>query len=204
MATQTSQQMEDMHTMWKTAVLDLPAAATKWGWGMSEEKEMTEAAWKGYDAWVRWASHSLNDLYRDPVFGELMARTLDRWLRWQRLGNAMAGAFFGGLWPVIGLPTAAAVEALQEELRAMDARLRSLDATAQSIRAELHTAKTEQLSAQDSTRRPSAAQAEQMEAFPAYSNGNGHSLDMTPALRHHKSMNGRVVKPRRKAHDIAA
>lgn len=102
---------------------------------MGREKEVVEAAWQGYDAWVRLANASMDDLYRNPVFGDLLARSLDRWLRWQRLSQAMTGAFFAALWPAMGLPTAAAVQALHEDLHSLDTRLKAQAAPGQTLRA---------------------------------------------------------------------
>jgi hypothetical protein len=93
--------------------------------GIGNEKEITETAWKGYDAWVRLATATIDNLYRIPLFGEVVARSLDATLRWQRLSNALVGASFAGLWPVIGLPTAAAVQGLRAEVQTLHEELRS-------------------------------------------------------------------------------
>ena len=128
MAEKKSQSTEDLLTVYRTLFLDLPLAGTKWGLGIGKEKEVTETAWKGYDAWVRLASASTDGLYRNPLFGDLLARSLEGFLRWQRLSNALAGAFFAGLWQAVGLPRAAEVQALRSEAQALREELRSLTA----------------------------------------------------------------------------
>jgi hypothetical protein len=124
-----TQGVEDLVTVYQTLFFDLPAVSTRWELGIGREKEITETAWKGYDAWVRLATVTIDNLYRIPLFGEVVARSLDATLRWQRLSNALVGASFAGLWPAIGLPTAAAVQGLRAEV--------------QTLREELHSAATD-------------------------------------------------------------
>ncbi|MGH9428983.1 MAG: hypothetical protein ACRD2L_22080, partial [Terriglobia bacterium] len=94
MTDKTTQRMEDLLTVYTSTLLDVPFAGAKLGFGVGQDKEVLEAAWKGYDAWVRLISTSIDDLYRNPLFGNFIARSLDQWLRWQRLSQAMTGAFF--------------------------------------------------------------------------------------------------------------
>jgi len=117
--------LEDLMMVYKTLSLDLPLAGARWSLGLGGEKETTEVAWKGYDASVRLASTAIDNFYRTPLFGAVMARSLDRALRWQRLNNALAGAFFTGLWQAVGLPTAAETQALRAEVQALRHELRS-------------------------------------------------------------------------------
>ena len=81
--------------------------------------EATEAAWKSYDATAKLASSTIDDLYRNPLVGEMTATTLDTMLRWQRANTAMTGAFFTGMWKAMGLPTAGEMQALREEVRSL-------------------------------------------------------------------------------------
>lgn len=120
-----TQGVEDLVTVYQTFFFDLPLTGTKWGLGIGTEREVTETAWKGYDAGVRLATTTIDNLYRTPVFGEVVARSLDAVLRWQRLGNALVGAAGAGLWPVLGLPTAATVQGLRAEVQALREELRS-------------------------------------------------------------------------------
>ena len=119
------QGMEELTTLYKTLFLDLPLANMKRQLGIGEEKEAAEVAWNGYDAGVRLATTAIDNLYRAPLFGEVMARSLDGALRWQRFTSAVAGAFFPPLWQAVGLPTAAETQALRDEVHALREELRS-------------------------------------------------------------------------------
>ena len=112
-----TQSVEDLGTVNKTLWLDLPLAGAKWGLGSGSERETLAAAWKGYDASMRLATAALDNLYRTPLFDEIMARSLDSALRWQRLSNALAGVLFTRLRQVVGLPTAAETQALRARER---------------------------------------------------------------------------------------
>jgi hypothetical protein len=180
MAEQARHTGADLMTMYQATFFDLPMAGTKWAWGVGKEQEATEAAWKGYDAWVRLASASTDGLYRNSLFGDIMARALDRGLRWQRLSNAWAGAFFGGLWPVVGLPTAAAVQALQEGVQSLTARLTAQDLQIQALRKEVRTL-TADLPTQRKRRASSSRLNAQLKALPAKMNGHQTSTFPTPA-----------------------
>lgn len=136
MVNNTGQRGEDLLTMYKAILYDFPLAGTKWGFGMRQENKVAETLWKGYDAWVRLANASIDDLYRNPFFSDLMVSSLDRGLRWQRLNQAATSALFAALWPTVGLPTAASVEALHEEIVALDARVKAQDAIVQTLREE--------------------------------------------------------------------
>ncbi len=106
-------------TAYTALCVDLPFAGLRMGLGMSTEKEATEAAWRGYDATVKLTSTAIDELYRDPLVGQLAASALDGMLRVQRVGNALTGAAFTGLWRSVGLPTAAEVKAMREEVHAL-------------------------------------------------------------------------------------
>jgi hypothetical protein len=114
-------------TVYKTLFFDLPLVGTRWGFGTGGEKELAEVAWKGYDAAVRLSTTAIDSLYRAPLFGEVMARSLDGMLRWQRLSSAVAGAFFPAWWQAVGLPTAAETQALRAEIHALREEIRSQD-----------------------------------------------------------------------------
>jgi hypothetical protein len=125
MAEKKTQAVEDLLTMYKTLVFDLPLATVQRGLRTGSEKETTEAAWKGYDAAVRLATTTIDSLYRLPMFGDVIARSLEGMLRIQQVNNALAGAFFTGLWQTVGLPTAAETQALRAEVQALREELRS-------------------------------------------------------------------------------
>jgi hypothetical protein len=139
MTDNTQHRVANLMTLWEAAFLKLPLAGAKWGWGVGKEQEVVEAAWKGYDAWVRLANTQVDDLYQAPLVGELTVRFLDMSLRWQRFGTALADAFFAGLWPAVGLPTSAAMQALTEESRSLTARLKAQDAHIQILHKELRS-----------------------------------------------------------------
>ena len=180
MAEQAQHNVADLMTMYTATFLELPLAGTKWAWGVGREQEATEAAWKSYDAWVRLASASTDRLYRNSLFGEIVARTLDAGLRRQRLGNAWAGAFFGGLWPVVGLPTAAAVQALQEGVQSLTIRLAAQDAQLQALHREVRPL-TAGLPSQRKRRASSARPRTPLQALPAKLNGHQPNPFSTPA-----------------------
>src|SRR2546426_2606722 len=121
MAEKTQDNVADLMTVWKATFFEVPLSEVRWAWGVGREQEVTEAAWKGYDAWVRLASASIDGMYRNSLFGEMVARSLDGVLRWQRLSQALVGAVFAGLWPALGLPAAATVQALHEDLQPLAA-----------------------------------------------------------------------------------
>jgi len=123
---QMTQTIEDLTTVYKTLFLDLPLAGAKWGMGIGAEKETTETAWKAYDASVRLATSAIDTLYRSPLFGEAVSRTLTEALRWQRVGNAVSGTVLTGLWRALGVPTAAEVQGLSDQVRALETRLAQL------------------------------------------------------------------------------
>lgn len=204
MADNTDQRREDLLTMYKATLFDLPLAGARWGWGMGEEKEVVEAVWKGYDAGVRLASASIDDLYRDPAVGDLMARSIDGWLRWQRLSQAMAGAFFATLWPAVGLPTAAAVQALYEELRSVDTRLNAQDAVLQTVRAELRSLTAALLPTQRKESKVHTELAEQLAAMPARRNSHETATSAMLAGLPEKLEDGHAVKNQRKDEALIA
>jgi len=120
---QMTQTIEDLATVYKTLFLDLPLAGAKWGMGIGAEKETTETAWKAYDASVRLATSAIDTLYRSSLFSEAVSRTLTEALRWQRVGNAVSGTVLTGLWRALGVPTAAEVQGLSDQVHALETRL---------------------------------------------------------------------------------
>lgn len=99
------------------------------------QKSVQQAGWKAYDSWVRMTNEATNALYAEPLVIEVTSRTLETGLRWQRVGSAMAEAFFSALWPAVGLPTAEEVSGLRGEVRAMRDQLS--EATLGARQAEL-------------------------------------------------------------------
>ncbi len=120
---QSTQGMTDLATAYKSLFFDLPLAGLKWSLGAGEEKEAVEAVWKGYDASVRMASSAIDGLYRNPLFGNVFSRTLSTALQWQQVNSAVSGAVFTSLWKAVGIPTAADLEGLSEQVRSLQNRL---------------------------------------------------------------------------------
>lgn len=125
-APKEAQGLEDFVTVYKSFFLDLPLAGIRWGLGMAEEQEVTQAAWNGYDAAVRLSTTAIDTLYQTPLFAHFMTQSLDGLLRWQRFSNALTDTFFTTVWQTVGLPTAAQTEALRTEVEALREEVRSL------------------------------------------------------------------------------
>ncbi len=120
---QTSQGTTDFATAYKSFFFDLPMASLKQGFGISTEKEATEAAWTGYDAGVRMATAAIDALYRNPVLSDVVSRTLNATLRWQQMSSAVSSTVFTSFWKALGAPTSAEVQGISEQLRSLEQRL---------------------------------------------------------------------------------
>jgi hypothetical protein len=114
--------------------VELPGAVIKRLTAAGAERETHEAGWKAYDAWVRLADEAVNTLYADRAFGETMARAFETNLGFGRIAETLASAFFGNLWPAVGLPTASEVHALRGELTGLREELRAKEKTEQDER----------------------------------------------------------------------
>src|SRR5579864_4163513 len=99
--------------------VELPGALMKRMAAAGTEQEAYEAGWKAYDAGVRLANEAVNRLYADRMFSETMARAFETNLGFGRVAETFASAFFGNLWPAIGLPTASEVHSLRGELASL-------------------------------------------------------------------------------------
>lgn len=106
---------EFIHAGW----VKLPGALTRQMTGDGSEQDVLEAGWKAYDAWVRLANEAVNRLYADRTFSEMAARAFETNLGFGRIAETFASAFFGNLWPAVGLPTAREVHTLRGELTAL-------------------------------------------------------------------------------------
>jgi hypothetical protein len=124
------------------AVVEMPFAGVKGLLAQDGERRgeqaLQQAGWKVYDAWVRLLTESANSLYASPEVGSSVGRSIEASLKWQRLGNAMTGAFFAALWPAVGLPSAAELTELRAEVGALRddlamARLEAEEARAAEI-----------------------------------------------------------------------
>jgi hypothetical protein len=138
MAGTTQHGMADAWTLWTSAFLEAPLAGAQWGLGLTNKQKVMGTMWKGYDAWVRLTNTTINEMYKNSFFGTSVATSLDHALRWQRLGQAWVSSASASLWPTLGLPTAATVETVQEEVQSLTSHLRAQDAHIQALRAEIH------------------------------------------------------------------
>lgn len=131
-----SQTASDIKTLYKTILIELPTAAAKKGLGVAKENQLEETAWKGYDAWVRLMNAATGRLYSNPLFGDLVERSLGTLLRVQRVSNSVSGALFTALWATVDLPTATEIQSLRAELKDLRRELRLLSAGAPVLGAE--------------------------------------------------------------------
>ncbi|MEW6301556.1 MAG: hypothetical protein AB1671_28120 [Thermodesulfobacteriota bacterium] len=118
---------EDLFAIQQALFVDVPLASARWGLGIGREQEITAAFWRGYDAWVRVATALVDEASRSAASYEDNGAFdfLTTWiLRWQRLGNALAGTVFTGLWQTLGVATAAQVHSLHAEMQALSEELR--------------------------------------------------------------------------------
>jgi hypothetical protein len=119
----TSHGAQDLLTLSSALFRDLPVAVTRWGLGQGNERAATEAAWNAYDAGVRVATTTVDALYRTPLFSETVSSTANQLLRWQHMSNAVTRVFVSSVWRVLGLPTAAEIQALTAHVHAVEARV---------------------------------------------------------------------------------
>jgi hypothetical protein len=119
METKQSGIVEDLAKFYEAAWFDLPAAAAQRLLGLGDEENLGQAGWKAYDAWIRLGNTATNRLYANRAVGGFTGRAMETVLKVRRAGDALASAFFGNLWPSMGLPTAAEVHALRDELIAL-------------------------------------------------------------------------------------
>lgn len=137
MATTTRNGMADVMTMWTSTFLDAPLANAQWSVGMGQAHDVQSAVWKGYDAWVRVATTAIDTTYTNPVFGEWLATALDRGLRWQHWSQTITSVVTASVTPILGLPTAAMLDSLHEDMHALTAHLTAQDAQLRAARAEI-------------------------------------------------------------------
>jgi hypothetical protein len=136
MSSKESQVVNDIATFFEAALFELPAAAAKRL--LTEEKDdkaLYAAAWKAYDAFVRIANESANQLYANPAFGQMAAQTLEIGLQARRAGDALTSGFFRDLLPVVGLPAAKDFERLNRSLEGLREEVRAVRAAQESFEA---------------------------------------------------------------------
>lgn len=125
MATKQSQVAEELAGFYEAALLNLPIAAAQRLTGAADEKALKRAGWKAYDAWVRLANEVTNQVYANRTVAAMTGGAFETVLRFRRVGDAFASAFFGNLWPAIGVPTSNQVNTLRDEVIALREELRA-------------------------------------------------------------------------------
>jgi hypothetical protein len=117
---------EELFTIPNAFFFDLPLANARWGLGRGTEKEVTEALWRGYDAWVCVATALVDGVSHNMAsYDNRSFRFFTDWLlRWQRLSNALTGVFFTKLRQATGLATAAGIHSLSTQVEALRAEIR--------------------------------------------------------------------------------
>ena len=123
-----SRNASDLLTVYKAIFIELPTAAAKKGLGVAKENELEQTAWKGYDAGVRLINLATGKLYSNPLFGDVVERSLGTLLRVQRVSSSVSGALLTALWVTVGLPTATEIQSLRAELGCLRRELRLLAA----------------------------------------------------------------------------
>lgn len=136
MNSKESKVINDIAAFFEAALIELPTAVARRF--LTEEKDdqaLYAAGWKAYDAFVRIANESANQLYANPAFGQMASQTLEIGLQARRASDALAAGIFRDVLPAVGLPAAKdierlnrTVEGLREEVRALRATQESLDA----------------------------------------------------------------------------
>ncbi len=122
--------MENQPAVWDEvlklaqALMPEPPSATLRRAVEAGERKLAEIGWKAYDSAVGLANSATNRLYASPAVGQVLGRSIDIALTWQRFNNAVAGAFFSALWPTVGLPSAAELEGVRTDLRALREEMR--------------------------------------------------------------------------------
>jgi hypothetical protein len=137
MSGKQSEFTEGLVKLFEATCFDIPIAAAKQISGRGDDQSLTAAGWKAYEAWVSLANDAANRLYANRAFGEVTGRAFESALRAQRVGDALSSAFFGNLWPALGLPTQNQITALQDEVSALRAEVAS--STAPAVSGETRT-----------------------------------------------------------------
>ena len=89
------------------------------------EASLSDVAWRAYDSVVGLSKVTTNGLFTNETVGKVLGTSIDLMLRWQRLNNAVAAAWFNALWPAVGLPTGTEVAAVRADIRGLREELRA-------------------------------------------------------------------------------
>jgi len=131
------------------------------------DRQLHELGWKAYDTVIGAANSATNTVFTSPTVGNVIGGAIDIMLRYQRFNAAVAGAFFSALWPSVGLPSAAEVESVRGEVRAMREELRDAVAERDSkddFAADLHRAVRESIVSPQAVARAAARESHAADA----------------------------------------
>lgn len=119
MAQNKSQLADAVTGFAEAALVDLPLLAIGRLFDRAFSEELRKTRWKAYDAGVAITTELTNRLYTSRRVGRVSGRALDASLKLRRLADAASGAFFAALWPMVGLPTAAEMRRLSDEIESL-------------------------------------------------------------------------------------
>ena len=119
MSRKESQVVAELGKFVRAFWLELPIAAANRILGNGDEQALSKAGWKAYDAFISLSNEATNQAYQNQTVGGLTGRMMETALRAQQIGGSLSSAFFGNLWPAIGLPTAREISALRSEIAAL-------------------------------------------------------------------------------------
>jgi hypothetical protein len=124
MAQKNSQLADAITNLADATLIDLPRLAIARLFNSAgSDHELRKAGWKAYDASVAVTTELTNRLYRSPRVGRVSGRAIDVSLKFQRLADAVSGAFFAALWPMVGLATASEVRRLGDKIDSLREQL---------------------------------------------------------------------------------
>jgi hypothetical protein len=165
---------KELSNFFEAVWLELPAEAGKVLLG-GDKKGLRKAGWRAYEAWVSLANELTNTIYSDPFIGQANGRAMEMALRLRQIGGTMAAAFFGNLWPSVGLPTHSEMVALRDELLALREELAAHTTRLPLPEDSVKTAAEQALTSVWKRAQPSGFRA---------TNGNGARRSVNPGQRH--------------------
>jgi hypothetical protein len=113
---QVAQELEQfIRAFW----LELPLTAANRIAGNDDDNALREAGWRAYDAFIRLGNEVANRAYTNPAARSIVGPMIESALRMQHAWRTLASAYFGSLWPALGLPTANELRALIGEVTAL-------------------------------------------------------------------------------------
>ena len=124
MAQKNSQLADAITNLADATLIDLPRSAIARLFNSAgSDHELRKAGWKAYDASIAITTEITNRLYSSPRVGRVSGRAIDVSLKFQRLADAVSGAFFAALWPMVGLATASEIRRLSDKIDSLREQL---------------------------------------------------------------------------------